>query len=84
MLETSSADSCSSLCMPSFFLHGSVKEPSCVSTFFDFPVISDFFFNCMILLTLYSLGRIITFLDTFLDFESKLSPNNFKFFVCIN
>lgn len=38
----------------------------------------------MILLTLYSLGRIITFLDTFLDFESKLSPNNFKFFVCIN
>lgn len=35
----------------------------------------------MILLSLYSLGKIITFLDTFIDFESKLSPNDFKFFV---
>lgn len=35
----------------------------------------------MILLSLYSLGKSITFLDTFVDFESKLSPNDFKFFV---
>lgn len=58
-----------------------MKETICVSTFFDFSIISDIFLNCMILLILYSLGKIITFLDTFVDFESKLSPNDFTFFL---
>lgn len=37
----------------------------------------------MILLSLY-LGKIITFLGPFVDFESKLSPNDFKYFVLYN
>lgn len=35
----------------------------------------------MNLLSLYSLGKSITFLDTFVDFESKLSPNDFTNFL---
>lgn len=34
----------------------------------------------MILLSLY-LGKIITFLGTFVGFESKLSPNDINYFV---
>lgn len=35
----------------------------------------------MILLSLYFLGKIIIFLDIFIDFELKFSFNDFKFFV---
>lgn len=54
-------------------------DTACVSTFFDFSVLW-YFLNRMILLSLY-LGKIITFLDTFVGFESKLSPNDINYFV---
>lgn len=70
----------SSLCVLSFFLHDRWRK-LIVYVLWLFCNLW-YFLNCMILLTFILQGKIITFLDIFVDFESKLSPNDFKFF-CI-